>query len=411
MNIIFLAQYLVSPSQPGSGRPWQTAKYFGQQGHQVQVLYSDVDYSTGRPRKEPFPRGDCLPSSVALHQIKSLGFGKSLFSRASQYFWYSFLAVIRGLRFRQIDLVLASSPPIFVGLAGYLLAWAKRAKFVLEIRDPWPAAPVYFGVLKNRLLIWLLLKLEAFLYRRADLIIAVTPGMKRHILSKGVRSEKVEVITTGYDPELYQDYPPPQWHEPGRTRIIYTGAMGVINETDLMMDVVELLRYRPEIEFVFIGSGTNKAAMQMRAKDAGLTNISFLSPVARKEIGRCFSDAQIAMVATRPGFYSEVGLHNKMFDYMGAGLPVVISGSGDIREIIESANCGLVVEPGNAKDFAAALLYLSENPQICAAMGRRGRLYVDKHYHRAKLLAEYEQLLKGLCTAPKQDVRDQGGEL
>lgn len=390
MRMIFLTQYFAGPSQPGSGRPWQTASFFGNRGHQVKLLVSDLDYATGKPRQEGRPEHDKLPPTVSLHTVRSFGFGKSMFSRAVQYISYTLFALVRGLLFRKIDVVLASSPPIFVGLAGYLVALAKGAKFVLEIRDPWPAAPVYFGVLKNPVVIRILLKLERFLYNRAHLIVPVTPGMKRHIQQKGISGDKIEVITTGYDPEIFAGCPEPGWPAKGKAMVIYTGSLGAINETGLLMEVVELLRDQPEIQFTFLGSGTCKAAMQQIAVEKGLTNVTFLPPVPRKEVAGYLSGAQIAIVATRPGFYSEIGLHNKMFDYMGAGLPVVISGTGDIKDIIQASGGGLVVEPGNPRAFAAAVLYLAYNPDLCAIMGRRAKAYVNGHFHRAKLLARYE---------------------
>lgn len=398
VRMIFLTQYFASPSQPGSGRPWQMASYFGNRGHQVKLTVSNLDYSTGMPRKEGIPEQDKLPPTVSLHMVRSFGFGKSMFSRAVQYISYTLFALVKGLLFRKIDVVLASSPPIFVGIAGYLLALVKGAKFVLEIRDPWPDAPVYFGVLRNPVLIWLLLKLERFLYNRADLLVPVTPGMKRYIENKGIAGEKIEVITTGYDPEIFAGCPEPEWPAKGKAMVLYAGSLGVINETGLLMDVVELLKDQPDIHFTFLGSGTQRAAMLQTARQKGLNNVTFLPPVPRKEIARYFSGAQIGIVATRPGFYSEVGLHNKMFDYMGAGLPVVISGTGDIKEIIEASGGGLVVEPGNPRAFAAAVLYLAYNPDLCAIMGKRAKAYVNGHFHRGKLLARYEEAILRLLT-------------
>ncbi|HEX3031697.1 MAG TPA: glycosyltransferase family 4 protein [Bacillota bacterium] len=396
MRIIFLAQYLVSPSQPGSGRPWQTASHLGSQGHKVKVLFSNIDYNTGLSRKGGFPAEDTMPEGVKLKNVPNLGLGKSLLSRLVQYSLFACLAFFRGLLFSKVDVVLATSPPLFVGIAGYLLALCKGARFVLEIRDPWPAAPVYFGMLKNPLVIRLLLMLEKFLYKKAALIVAVTPGMKQHIIEKGTDSRKVKVITTGYDPEIYTGYPTPRWQKPGNATVIYTGAMGVINETELLMDVVELLKEQPGIKFQFIGSGVQKGMMEKRAREKNLTNVEFLPPVPRKQIGSFLSQAQIAIVATRPGFYSEVGLHNKMFDYLGAGLPVVISGTGDIRRVIDAGQCGLVVEPGDPNAFAAAVLYLAYNPELCALMGTRAKQYMEDRFHRAKLLARYEKALVNL---------------
>ncbi|MHB8984271.1 MAG: hypothetical protein ACYC4E_02835, partial [Carboxydocellales bacterium] len=89
MRMIYLTQYFSGPSQPGSGRPWQTVSFFGNRGHRVKLIVSDLDYTTGMPRKESIPDRDKLPPSVSLHVVRVFGFGKSMLSRAIQYFCYT----------------------------------------------------------------------------------------------------------------------------------------------------------------------------------------------------------------------------------------------------------------------------------------------------------------------------------
>ena len=97
------------------------------------------------------------------------------------------------------DVVVVSSPTFFSILSGWLLARLKRARFVVEVRDLWPAIFVELGVLTNRRVIRLLERLELAAYAAADQVVVVSEGFRDDLISRGVPPGKVHTIRNGVD--------------------------------------------------------------------------------------------------------------------------------------------------------------------------------------------------------------------
>ena len=87
---------------------------------------------------------------------------------------------------------------------------------------------------------------------------------------------------------------------------------------------------------------------------------------------------------------------NKVFDYMAAGRPVILAIDGVSREIIETAQAGIFVQPGSPQEMAKAVEYLQQNSQKAYKMGINGRDYVVENFDRAQFTQQFAQLLQGL---------------
>ena len=84
---------------------------------------------------------------------------------------------------------------------------------------------------------------------------------------------------------------------------------------------------------------------------------------------------------------------NKVFDYMAAGKPVLLAIDGVIREVVEKADAGIFVEPGNSSALAEAALRIQANPDAARQLGVNGQSYVKENFHRVKLAEKFEAIL------------------
>ncbi len=296
-----------------------------------------------------------------------------------------------------MDLVWGTSPPIFQVAAAWLLARLKRARFLMEVRDLWPAFAIAVGVLHNPTLIRLSEWLERFLYRHADRVMVNSPGFLEHVRSRGAR--QVELVPNGADPRMFDPTldgsPFRQAHGlEGRFVALYAGAHGMSNDLGRLLEAARLLQDQPNIAIVLLGDGKEKSALLQQSAQMGLANVFFLPPVPKSGMSLALAgcDACIGILKPIP-LYATV-YPNKIFDYMAAAKPVILAIDGVIRQVVEEAGAGIFVPPGNAAALAGAIREMAAEPQEAREMGWRGRRYVEEHFDRAVLAEKLVDVLK-----------------
>ena len=241
--------------------------------------------------------------------------------------------------------------------------------------------------------------LERFLYRRADQLIVNSPGFVEHIQERGGRD--VRVIPNGVDPAMFD--PPAaglglrQAHGLlDKFIVMYAGAHGMSNDLAVALEAARLLQEEPDIVIVLVGDGKEKPALMAKSAALGLRNVIFLPPVAKTGMAETLAAADACLAILKPiPMYATV-FPNKVFDYMAASRPVLLAIDGVIRQVVEEADCGIFIPPGNPAALAAGVRRLAEDRAWARAMGARGRLCVEQKFDRTKLAESLAELIEGM---------------
>lgn len=404
MHILLVHQAFTTLDEPGGTRHHELARYLAARGHSVTIIASPVSYLTGEPVMErglqaARPPGE--PGITVLRAYTYPAIHRSFFHRVISFLSFMISSFFTALTVRRVDLVWGTSPPIFQAGTSWLLAAVRRAPFVFEVRDLWPAFAVEVGVLRSRVLIRAAEAFERFLYRRANLVIVNSPGFVSHVTERGAR--RVEVVPNGSDTSMFTPGNVGskfrQEHSlDGKFILLYAGAHGLSNDLGIVLEAASELGDMPEIAFVLVGDGKEKPQLEARAQEMGLKNVIFLPPVPKMKMPDVLAAADACLAILKPiPLYGTV-FPNKVFDYMAAGRPVILAMTGVIRAVVESAQAGIPIDPGDPLALANAVRYLAAHPEESQKMGMNGRRCVQEQYDRQvigeKLACILEELLK-----------------
>ncbi len=401
MHILLIHQAFATLNEPGGTRHAELAQYLTEQGHRVTVIASPVSYLTGESsdRQKWITKTQPSPELTIFRCYTYGALHKSFIHRVFSFLSFMVSSFTATLQVRKVDIVWGTSPPIFQGATAWLVARLKRAEFLFEVRDLWPAFAIAVGVLQNKLLIKASEWLECYLYRHADRVVVNSPGFVEHVTTHG--ADKVTLIPNGVDVDMFAVKSNPdafriQYGFQDNFVIVYAGAHGLSNDLDVVLDAAVILKSQTRMRIVLVGDGKEKAALMSRATELDLFNVSFLPPQPKRFMPYVLAAADACLAILKPLELYKTTYPNKVFDYMAAGKPVILAIDGVIRQVVESAGGGVFVKPGDPQALATAINNLAANPEHAKSMGQAGYRYVRKHFNRPgiarQLIAVMEQL-------------------
>jgi len=406
MRILYLSQYFPPEIGATQTRAYEMASNLVSMGHWVTMMTEVPNHPSGIIPLEYRSRFRVIEEMDGIQVVRSWIYATPIKTfRTRMLFYLSFMltTVLNSLFFKrnQFDVVYATSPPLFVGLAGLIIAKLRRIPFVFEVRDLWPESAVELGELKNPRYVRYGHEIADRCYQNARGVVVVTKGIYEKLIKKNLREHKLFLIKNGTNPERYryiQDHNLEKklgWK--GKFVVLYAGIHGVAQGLESVIETASVLEHMDRIHFAFIGEGPIKTSLIGEVKKKKLTNVEFLSEVPADEIAKYMSLASICLVPLRKKALFKGALPSKMFDCWACGKPIILSVDGEARTELEAARGGLFVEPENASAMAEAISYMYKNPPSCREMGENGRRYVfDKGYIRAQQADNLAQVLERL---------------
>jgi lipopolysaccharide/colanic/teichoic acid biosynthesis glycosyltransferase len=405
MRVLFVTQYFPPETGAAPARALHFARALTRGGHDVRVVTGLPNHPAGvvqpayaRVRRAHERCGDIEVERVWLH----VTLRKTPLTRLWNHLTFAWSALGPALAGPRPDLVLASTPPLFLGLTAWLAARRHRAPFVLDCRDDWPAAAVALGEMRAGLASGVLGAVARFLQRRAARVLAVTPGMLHALEGRGLDAGRLVLVTNGADTDLFRPAPGGRdggaGQAPGCT-VLYAGTHGLIHGMEVLLEAAERLRERRDLRFRFVGDGVARAPLESRARAAGLANVEFRASVPPEELVEEIRTADVCVATTRDHPLCGETIPVKLFDYLACGRPVVAAVRGDAARFLEESGAGLVVPPGDGEAMARALVALADDPARRAALGGSGPSFIEQRYSRR---AVGEQLVSVLGEVLRQ---------
>ncbi len=404
MRIVVIAPHFEPDVAPTGAVITRLVKELAGRGHVLEVLTSlpwyrehriEPGYEGRLVRYEDTPWGRI----TRLHPFPSAD-KRNIAGRALGFIGFSALAAVLESRGQPADGVLAVSPPLTLGVAGWLVARSRSAPLVFNVQDVYPDVAVELGVLTNRYLIAAAARLERFCYERAAAVTVLSEDLRDNLATKLSVPEKVRTIPNFVDtdwikPSKKENSYRREFGLEGKFVVMYAGNVGLSQALHLVVEAAAALAHEDDLVFVINGQGAARAELERRARS--LTNLRFIEMQPADRLPEVLAAADVHLVSLGRGL-SRSSVPSKTFSILAAGRPLIASvdEGSEIARIVERAGAGIAVPPNEAEALIKATLHLMEARAEAARMGDAGRAFIEQWLSPAAVAQAYENLFEEL---------------
>ena len=391
MKVLILHQHFNTPKKGGAIRSYYLAKALVEKGIQVTVLTGHND----KYKRENYEGIDIHYLSVPYDN--RFGFG----ARSSSFLKY-ILAIIRKQKLiADIDICYAISTPLTVGLAALWLKKTKGIKYIFEVGDLWPDAPIQLGFISNPVFKWVLYKVESIIYRQSESVVALSTSIKAAV-EKKVSRKQVHLIPNMADVDFYSPSAKNlQLEEKFQVKdkfvVSYIGALGFANGLDYFLDCARASQKAAlPVHFILCGDGAMLENLKTSATRLMLQNLTIVPFQTRDGVRDIMNVTDASFICYKSVPVLETGSPNKYFDGMAAGKLIVVNFAGWIKDEIERHNFGVHVDPNHPTDFVKKISPFISNSKQLAERQVNARQHAISNYSRQILNDKFVSIFMNL---------------
>lgn len=396
--IWYLHHYAGSPTLGMSHRPYFLTKEFNKQGLHAYVIAANFHHLLQRTAKQAQAVSYELIEEVPYLWLKTpsyQGNGVGRMANILSYCAQLYRHHAELLTHTQIpDVIIVSSPHPYHYFCAKKIAKKYNAKLIFEVRDILTLGlREILGLSPHNPLVKLTAKVEETAFKQAHQVVSLLPNALDYMQQHGLTAERYAYIPNGITISQQNKTPDTfaklqQLKAEGKFLLAYTGAFGIPNALDKLIEAMAVLakRDKQHIHAVLLGKGVMQHRLKQQTKD--LTNVSFFEPIAKDKVADFLSHVDVAYVGLRELAMFKHGVSpNKLFEYMLAAKPI-IQAIQTTADLVQIANCGISVSLTDSEKLADAIEAMANMPVAQRTqLGENGRNYVVK-WHNYEYLAE-----------------------
>ena len=281
-----------------------------------------------------------------------------------------------------------------IGVIGLLIKKLWKSKLVFEVNgilpDEWKLAENQLTKKKKlkSIKIKFFEHLQRYVIRKADAVVAVTPGIKNYLVKHGINENKVWFIENGANTELFKPIKDSNVVNELKDRlhinndekvVLFVGNLAPWQGVEYLIKAAPLIiKEIPKIKFLIVGDGILKGKLESLTNELNMGyNIIFTGGVPYEKVPQYVNISDVCIVPKRKmrTGYSPL----KLYEYMACGKPVIATNIAGF-EILEQYNAGILVNPENSEELSNAIVKLLKNKQLREQMGANGRKLVVREY-------------------------------
>jgi glycosyltransferase involved in cell wall biosynthesis len=180
---------------------------------------------------------------------------------------------------------------------------------------------------------------------------------------------------------------------------MHSGNVGHAQDLDSLVRAATFLRDLENLLLVIIGTGARHAELVALAERLEVDRLHFLYYQSREVLAQSLSTADVHVVGLAPGLAGYV-VPSRLYGILAVARPVIVAADreSETAQVVESVGCGIVVPPGRPELLARAIRDAYDGKYDLAAMGARGREWVEREADRSVAMRRYRDLLLELAT-------------
>ncbi|MGC2636616.1 MAG: glycosyltransferase family 4 protein [Acidobacteriaceae bacterium] len=407
MKILYVSQYFPPEMGAPSARVSELSRAWAAAGHDVTVLTGFPNHPTGivpEAYRSKLWRLTMTERSEQVRVVRTWVWplpNRKIWERLLNYSSFCVSAIVRGLSLDEPDCVIGTSPQLLAGVAACVIARARRAPFIFEVRDLWPESLFAVGVSGRQSLLFRLVGIVAHaLYRAADHIVVVSPAFADRLEGDWhVPHDKISIVVNGVRTDLFNPRVDgtalrAKLHLDGKFVVSFIGTIGNAHGVNVLVETARrMFQSHPDVLFLVMGEGAEKLSLQALVKDSGLSNIVILGAQPHARIPEFIRASDVCLVLLRKAEIFKTVIPTKMLEFMACGRPVLLGVEGVAKSIVESAVAGLCVAPEDPGALADAVMTLFHDENLRTRLGENGHRFIAMHMSRTQTATDYIETL------------------
>jgi glycosyltransferase involved in cell wall biosynthesis len=386
------------------------AKELKKLGHSVDVLTTTPHYNQVAEELLRQPLVKIAPgfykSSCAGISVWHVSLGERTSdarARSLDYLRFHFLSLVWScFRRARYDVVLTPSPPLSIGVIGWLLSRRFGGSCIYNVQELYPDIAINHKLIKNAALIHAFRILERFVYRKSDSIVTIAERFSAVVSGRAGVTGRITTIPNFVDTDFYR--PLPRDNAFSRAHglldkfvISYAGNIGIAQDWEPLIVAAQDLADRP-IQFVIVGEGTKSDWLREQIRKLNLRNVMLLPYQARETIPMINAASDITTILMSPSGGMD-GFPSKIYTTLACAKPSIISAAADseLCTIVRDSQCGWIVSAGDSKAYTNAVLASLSQRESLSEMGLRGREYVEQRFSLQAVAKRYDKLIRQLA--------------
>jgi len=395
MRIAIVYRDFWPDNSPYAQMLFKLAKGFATAGHEISVLTARPSHNRNHHLKVPNFE---IIEGVRIRRLPLFPeFGRRVFFRFLNTILFALQFAIL-LLCRRTDLVMVvSTPPVVNAAIVRYVSFLTGFKYLYHCQDIHPEALRLGGAKINRFVYDVLLKIDTENVRNAKVAVVLSEDMKSTLLNRNIEGKNIHVINNFIFEKLLLQHESQGVDQDRPLRILFAGNLGRFQGLDKILDAAEILKDNSDVEFVFLGDGIERAALERRAGNLLGKSVHFLGHQPLQATLKEMEISDIGLVSIMPGVI-KVAYPSKTMMYLSVGLPILalVEANSSLADLIIKYDLGYLSDADDVASLVDTIKTAAQNKAKLRQDKERIQKIAARYFAEEVIIGKWQALLKSI---------------